>query len=174
MLPISSLYLRLSCHSCLPWNDLFESWILATVQCASTMAPTSSNDPHAGGSLEEMAPSGTSIPNDAGNMRTIPSVPRPDQANATELGEPNMAAAADNPTDIPRQGRDTGATGGVITGTGHQMPATAETKDLHFKSGDPGAKGHLRDAKHSKESSELETKQGTAEPEIEGPVGDKR
>jgi hypothetical protein len=66
-----------------------------------------STDPHQGGDLFDMAKDGTSIPNDAGKQNLIPSVPRPDQATddnnfGNNLGADNLAAAADNATDIPR------------------------------------------------------------------------
>ena len=83
-----------------------------------------SQDPHQGGSLSDFAVTGTSIPNDAGKMNTIPSVPRPDQraenpayVNAG-LAQPSTASAADNVTDLPRSTRDVGQTGEVLTGTG--------------------------------------------------------
>jgi hypothetical protein len=70
------------------------------------MAPT---DPHQGGDLFDMAAEGTSMPNDAGKMNTIPSKPRP--------GE-NDRGGATNPTDIPRSFQDTGAGVEVQTGLG--------------------------------------------------------
>lgn len=91
------------------------------------MAPT--QDPHTGGSLSEMAAKGTSIPNDAGVQRTIPSVPRPDQRQENSqfdnqgLAEPNQAFAADNSTEVPRSTKDVGATGEVVTGTGNTIGA---------------------------------------------------
>jgi len=36
-------------------------------------------DPKQGGDLSDMAASGTTVPNDAGKMNTLPSVPRPDR-----------------------------------------------------------------------------------------------
>lgn len=64
------------------------------------------DDPHVGGRLEDMAPTGTKIPNDAGVQNIIPSVARPDQigSNADEgdAGARNLAEAADNSRDIPR------------------------------------------------------------------------
>ena len=50
-----------------------------------------------------------------------------------------------------------GATGEVITGTGDQLPAQAESKRLHFGANDPVSKGHDRDDKHRKQKeSDLE------------------
>ncbi|KAK7554314.1 hypothetical protein JOL62DRAFT_613591 [Phyllosticta paracitricarpa] len=77
------------------------------------MAPTQ-NDPFpAGGSITDMAVTGTTTPQTAGKQNTIPS-----------------AAAVDNATDIPRNPGDTGKTGGVVTGKGDQLPASVEKK--HF------------------------------------------
>ena len=61
------------------------------------------NDPRQGGDLSDMAATGTAMPNDAGNMRTLKSVPRPDQMDqVNDLGNDNLASAADNASDIPR------------------------------------------------------------------------
>lgn len=62
------------------------------------------SDPHQGGDLFDMAKDGTSIPNDAGKMNIIPSVPRPDQINDSpnDLGAADLSSAADNPIDISR------------------------------------------------------------------------
>ena len=65
------------------------------------------DDPHKGGSLSEMAVSGTTMPNDAGVQNLIPSVPRSDQISSTaddpnDLGARDLAGVADNPTDISR------------------------------------------------------------------------
>lgn len=99
------------------------------------MAPK--QDPHAGGSLSEMAAGGTSIPNDAGEQRTVPSVPRPDQIEENPqfdnrgTAEPNPAFAADNATDVARSTRDKGGTGEVITGTGNTIGAPqSEAKNM--------------------------------------------
>ncbi|KAF1990750.1 hypothetical protein K402DRAFT_389667 [Aulographum hederae CBS 113979] len=121
------------------------------------MSPT--QDPHTGGSLTDMAEHGTSIPNDAGKMNIIPSVPRPDQMSENTssfdthdgLGAPNLASAADNDTNMPRGPRDMGASDDVVTGTGNQMPASAETKRMNeFNTDTPAAKGHNRDGKAGK------------------------
>jgi hypothetical protein len=110
-----------------------------------------------------MAIDGTSIPNDAGKMRTIPSVPRPDQLpenpafNAANLGSGEIQTAVDNATDIPRRNKDISASGEVITGTGDQLPAQIESKRLHFGPNEPLAKGHDRYDKHRKQKeSDLE------------------
>jgi hypothetical protein len=66
-------------------------------------------DPHQGGSLSDFAVAGTTIPNDAGKMNTIPSVPRPDQRaehpayQNSGIAQPSTAFAADNATDLPVQ-----------------------------------------------------------------------
>ncbi|GES59490.1 hypothetical protein ATEIFO6365_0003077000 [Aspergillus terreus] len=110
---------------------------------------------HQGGSLSDMAPEGTSIPNDAGIQNTIPSVPRPDQLPENShfdfdgVSQPSTAFAADNATDMPRGPRDMGPTGEVVTGTGHTFPAEGETKRNEIGANWPGAKGHVRDLKHS-------------------------
>ena len=112
----------------------------------------SSNDAHQGGSLEEMAQHGTNIPGDAGLQRTIPSVPRPDQVDADSTAAPNLAMAADNPTDIPRSYKDTGMTGEVVTGIGNQLPATTvEQKNLAGGGNEPLAKGDSRYTKHAQQ-----------------------
>jgi len=127
----------------------------------------SSQDPHVGGDLNDMAIHGTKIPNDAGKMRTIPSVPRPDQIEGNEtynpggIGSADLSSAADNATDIPRRNKDIGATGGVITGIGDQLPAQVESKRLHFSPNNPLAKGHDRYDKHTRQKeSDLERFQG--------------
>lgn len=65
-----------------------------------------SSDPHTGGSITDMAVEGTSVPNDAGKMNTIPSKARPDQvadrADPNDLGGSNLDSAATNASDIPR------------------------------------------------------------------------
>lgn len=120
----------------------------------------SSKDAHQGGDLYDMAAKGTKIPNDAGKMNLIPSVPRPDQldeSNNRDLGDADLASAADNPIDISRRNKDIGATGEVVTGTGDQLPAAIESKRLHFGANDPAAKGHDRADKHRKQKeSDLE------------------
>jgi hypothetical protein len=80
------------------------------------MAPT---DPKQGGDLFDMAKDGTSIPNDAGKMNIIPSVPRPGEGEGVvNANRGALAGAASNPTDISRSVRDMGAGGEVETGTG--------------------------------------------------------
>ena len=112
------------------------------------MAPT---DPHQGGRLEDMAPTGTSIPSDAGTQRTIRSVPRPDQINPpSSLSQSNPAMATDNAFDIPRSTRDTGATGSVMTGIGDQLDTSVEKKRMDDAGLYPGAKGHDQVAKQAK------------------------
>jgi len=115
----------------------------------------SANDPHRGGTLEEMAPTGTSIPNDAGLQNIIPSKARPDQQEEDHrfgydgIAQPTIATAADNATDMPRSARDVGMTGEVMTGAGDSLPAEIETKRLQSQTNDPGAKGQLRTLKHA-------------------------
>ncbi|CAI7582139.1 unnamed protein product [Penicillium glandicola] len=111
-------------------------------------------DPHQGGSLSEMA-QGTSMPNDAGMMNTIPSVPRPDQrAEHFEfdnggIAKPSAAMATDNTTDLPRSTRDVGQTGEVISGTGNSMPAGIESKHAYMGPNHHAAHGDTRDFKRA-------------------------
>lgn len=112
-------------------------------------------DAHTGGSLSDMAPTGTSIPGDAGEYRKLKSVPRPDQLDSG-LGAADLANAAGDGADVPRSHRDAGATGEVITGTGDQLPAAVESKRLHFDANQPQAKGHDRFGKHVKQRSEFD------------------
>lgn len=72
-----------------------------------------------------MAATSTIMPNDAGKMNTIPSVPRPGEGldPATGITDANaskgtLAGAAGEGADIPRTCKDIGATGEVETGTG--------------------------------------------------------
>ncbi|OQE22498.1 hypothetical protein PENSTE_c010G01388 [Penicillium steckii] len=115
-------------------------------------------DSHQGGSLFDMAANGTSIPNDAGKMRTIPSVPRPDQRDDHFLfdnegiAKPTTATAADNATDMPRSTRDVGQSGEVLTGAGDSMPASIESKRAYMGTNVPGANGDTRDQKHHRQN----------------------
>lgn len=100
------------------------------------------------GDLSSMAATGTTIPPDAGTQNTIPSVPRPDQITSSSTA-PDLASAADNSADLPRRHKDAGATGEVVTGTGDQLPASVESKNLDAgAAGNAAAKGHGRDEKH--------------------------
>ena len=59
------------------------------------------------GNLSDMAVEGTTIPQDAGTQRTIPSVARPGQItdptdDPNNLGASDLAGAADNAQDISR------------------------------------------------------------------------
>ncbi|MCJ1308140.1 hypothetical protein MMC25_001792 [Agyrium rufum] len=111
-----------------------------------------SSDPKQGGDLFDMAKDGTTIPGDAGKMNLIPSVPRPDQiASDSDTGATDLAAAADNATDISRANKDISATGEVMTGTGDQLPAQVESKRMHFGANNPLAKGHDRYDKHTRQ-----------------------
>ncbi|KAJ5225524.1 hypothetical protein N7468_006749 [Penicillium chermesinum] len=117
-----------------------------------------SQDAHQGGSLADMAVSGTAIPNDAGKQNLIPSVPRPDQRaenplyNNEGIAEPTLATAADNATDLPRSTRDVGQTGEVMTGTGDSVPASIESKRAYMGTNISGAPGDTRDMKHNKQN----------------------
>ncbi|KAL1997910.1 hypothetical protein VTN02DRAFT_445 [Thermoascus thermophilus] len=115
------------------------------------------SDPHSGGKLQDMAPTGTHTPGDAGlqNTTVLPSIARPSQRaehrlfDNQGLGAPDLATAADNATDVPRSTRDAHASHGVITGTGDVLPPEVETKRCHFGGHDPGAKGDPRGFKHA-------------------------
>ncbi|KAI9840139.1 MAG: hypothetical protein M1837_001900 [Sclerophora amabilis] len=112
------------------------------------------SDPKAGGSITDMATSGTSIPNDAGVQRTIPSKPNPHQEAASQdplTTGTDLASAADNPADISRGTKDIGPTGEVMTGTGDTLPPSTESKNLHVGASDPLSKGHDRYEKHSRQ-----------------------
>lgn len=67
-----------------------------------------SQDPHPqGGDLSDMAAEGTTVPQDAAQPRTIPSVARPGQItdptnDPNNLGAADLAGAADNAQDISR------------------------------------------------------------------------
>ncbi len=133
----------------------------------------SSDDAHQGGRLEDMAVSGTKIPNDAGQQRTIPSVPRPDQVDPDSGDASSLATAADNPTDIPRSTRDTGMTGEVVTGTGNTLPATAvEHKNLAGGGNEPLAKGSSRYAKHAQQKESDIEKFASDGPEVDAAPGE--
>ncbi|KAF2265856.1 hypothetical protein CC78DRAFT_514854 [Lojkania enalia] len=110
-------------------------------------------DPHQGGRLEDMAPTGTSVPNDAGKYNTLPSVPRPDQVDPSpvDFSHANPAHAADNTFDIPRGTKDRGITGEVMTGIGDQLTSNIEKKRLDDASYDPRAHGHQQYAKHARQ-----------------------
>ncbi|KAF2645244.1 hypothetical protein P280DRAFT_531235 [Massarina eburnea CBS 473.64] len=115
-------------------------------------------DPHQGGRLEDMAATGTSIPNDAGQHRIIKSVPRPDQIdpNASDYAHANPAHAADNAFDIPRGAADRGVTGEVVTALGDQLPGSVEKKNLGDAGIDPRAKGSERYYKHARQPDEFD------------------
>ena len=112
------------------------------------------NDPHQGGTLSQLA-EGTSMPNDAGLQRLIPSVPRPDQRSENTqfdnqgLAEPTSTLAVDNPTDLPRSTRDVGMSGEVITGTGDSLNAEVESKRTQIGANAPGFRGDVRMLKHA-------------------------
>jgi hypothetical protein len=136
------------------------------------------DDPHRGGSLEDMAPTGTRMPNDAGLQNTIPSKARPDQQEEDPrfsydgIAQPTLAAAADNAFDMPRSTRDVGATGDVMTATGDSLPAEVETKNLHFQANDPGAKGDTRNIKHANKNRSAFDKLAGEDPEADQAVGE--
>lgn len=123
----------------------------------NTAAYTAYNpsDPHSGGKLQDMAPTGTQMPNDAGLQNTIPSVTRRGQREEHHLfdyegiGAPDLAMAADNAKDVPRSTRDSHASHEVITGTGDVLPPEVETKRCDYGGHDPGSKGDPRHIKHA-------------------------
>jgi hypothetical protein len=109
---------------------------------------------HAGGSLSQMAPSGTSMPNDAGKQNTISSVPRPDQReNSTAfdyggIAQPSLPKAADNDTQMPQSTADKGQTGEVMTPTGDSMPASLESKRNQAGSYFAGVSANAKSSKY--------------------------
>lgn len=130
--------------------------------------------PHRGGNLSDMAPTGTTIPNDAGKMNTIPSVPRPEQRSEDAefsyqgTGQPSTAFAADNSTDMPRSTRDMGFSGETITGTGNTFPAQGENAGNEIGANWPGAKGSTRGLKHAnKNRGEFDTMGGPDDESVE-------
>ncbi|KAI9804261.1 MAG: hypothetical protein M1833_007068 [Piccolia ochrophora] len=135
-----------------------------------------SSDPHQGGSITDMATDGTSVPGDAGVQRTIPSKPRPDQADLDNtvggLGADNLAGAADNATDISRRTKDVGSTGEVLTGTGDQLPAEVESKNLHFGANDSLSKGHDRYDKHTRQKGSNEERYAGEGAEVDAAPGE--
>ncbi|KAL5118128.1 hypothetical protein ACEQ8H_003963 [Pleosporales sp. CAS-2024a] len=129
------------------------------------MAP----DPHQGGRLEDMAAEGTTIPGDAGVQRLIPSVPRSDQVDVPA----DQAHAADNAFDIARSVNDRGQTGEVLTGTGDQLSANMEKKNLDDANFDPRAKGHARYLKHARQDNPLDSlKHGAGNHDVEAAPGE--
>ncbi|KAB8264557.1 hypothetical protein BDV32DRAFT_145242 [Aspergillus pseudonomiae] len=124
---------------------------------------SSSSSSHQGGTLSEMAPRGTTIPNDAGKQNTIPSGPRPEQRSENRLfdnqglGQPSSAFAADNDATMPRGPRDPGMSGEVVTGTSNTLPAEGESKGNQIGTDRPGVRGDTRNLKHGKvKGSELD------------------
>jgi hypothetical protein len=130
-------------------------------------------DSHSGGRLEDMAPSVTSVPNDAGIQHTIPSVLRPDQVDPSlaDFSHSNPAHTADNTFDIPRGTRDRGTMGDVTTGIGDQLPSNVERKNLDDARYDPRAKGHVQYAKHAKQRNDFDVMAGAGH-DVEGAPGE--
>ncbi|KAE8167055.1 hypothetical protein BDV40DRAFT_209922 [Aspergillus tamarii] len=116
---------------------------------------------HQGGTLSEMAPKGTTIPNDAGKQNTIPSVARPEQRSENQLfdnqglGQPSSAFAADNEATLPQGPSDLGMSGEVVTGTGNTLPAEGESKFNQIGTDRPGVRGDTRNLKHGKVKGDL-------------------
>ncbi|KAF2682146.1 hypothetical protein K458DRAFT_391178 [Lentithecium fluviatile CBS 122367] len=87
-------------------RDQRQMQLRATIYCHPTFQPTRTKltqhivapDPFQGGRLEDIAVDGITILNDAGQQRTVPSVPHPDQINPdpSTYSYPNPAHAADN------------------------------------------------------------------------------
>ncbi|KAL8948085.1 MAG: hypothetical protein Q9222_005703, partial [Ikaeria aurantiellina] len=100
-----------------------------------------------GGSLSDMAVSGTSVPSDSATQRTIPSVPRPDQQtfskdDPNDLGSSDLAGQADNIDDMPKSTRDTAPTSTIVTATGDTVPSEAASKRMHELGNPDLSKGH--------------------------------
>ncbi|KAL8751502.1 MAG: hypothetical protein Q9199_006374 [Rusavskia elegans] len=116
------------------------------------MSPPSDPNPQ-GGSLSDMAVSGTTVPPDSATQRTIPSKPRPDQQTTssddpTDLGSTDLAGVADNTNDMPKSVRDQAPTSSIISGTGDAIPDEASSKRLHELGNADLSKGHARYDKH--------------------------
>ncbi|KAI4117505.1 MAG: hypothetical protein LQ345_002262 [Seirophora villosa] len=117
---------------------------------------SSPQDPNPqGGSLSDMAVSGTTVPPTSATQRTIPSVPRPDQTTTTssssdpnDLGATDLASQADNASDMPKSVTDTAPSSSIITATGDAVPAEAASKRLHELGNPDLSKGHARYDKH--------------------------
>ncbi|KAL8870539.1 MAG: hypothetical protein Q9198_007605 [Flavoplaca austrocitrina] len=113
-----------------------------------------SSDPNPqGGSLSDMAVSGTTVPSDSATPRTIPSKPRPDQTTTSssdpnDLGSTELAGVADNVNDMPKSVRDQAPTSAIISGTGDAIPDEAGSKRLHELGNPDLSKGHARYDKH--------------------------
>lgn len=118
---------------------------------------SSTQDPHTGGTLSEMA-NGTTMPNDAGLQRVLPSVPRPDQRSEDPqfdnegVAEPTPQFAADNPVDLPRSTRDMGMTGEVMSGTADSLGAKMEAQRAEIGANGASTKGNVRKFKHAKKN----------------------
>ncbi|CAO1605242.1 hypothetical protein XANCAGTX0491_008764 [Xanthoria calcicola] len=116
------------------------------------MSPPSDPNPQ-GGSLSDMAVSGTTVPSDSATPRTIPSKPRPDQTTTSssdphDLGSTTLASVADNVNDMPQSVRDQAPTASIISGTGDAIPDEAASKRLHELGNPDLSKGHARYDKH--------------------------
>lgn len=118
------------------------------------MSSSSSSDPNPqGGSLSDMAVSGTTVPSSSAEPYIIPSVPRPDQttdssSDPNDLGTTDLAGAADNASDMPKSTLDTAPSSSIITGTGDAIPAEAASKRMHELGNADLSKGHARYDKH--------------------------
>ena len=127
------------------------------------------SSPHQGGSLSEMAQDGTSMPNDAGKMNIIPSKSGP--SDSLDSTAPDLASAATNPSDIPRNTADKNPPTEAFTGTGDALPAGVGTKNLTTGGGDPRAKGHPRYEKHARQHN-TEFDGGSGGPDVEAAPGE--
>jgi len=130
-----------------------------------------------GGDINDMATSGTTVPEDSAAPRIIKSVPNPGLERQIQDGDYNdsgdLAGAATNATDIPRSVGDSAATGEVDTLTGNSVGGAVESKRLHTSAGNSDlAKGSLRMEKHARnEGSELDKLQGDG-PNVEAAPGE--
>lgn len=138
-----------------------------------------SKDPHEGGDLSDMAAEGTTMPNDAGDYELLPSVPDEHQKAENPafhqqfINAPDPQGAVDNAVDMPRQTRDSGETGEVITGTGDQMPVDVERKRFGLDdAGGPAAKGHPREGKASSDHRDEFDRFGGEGAEVDPPPGE--
>ncbi|CAF9910988.1 MAG: hypothetical protein HETSPECPRED_010262 [Heterodermia speciosa] len=106
-----------------------------------------------GGSLSDMAATGTTVPDDSAKPRIIPSVASPDQVTDTasdpnDLGATDLASAATNASDMPRDVHDTAPVPETITGTGDSLPSEVGSKNLHYLGNPDLSKGDASYDKH--------------------------
>ncbi|KAJ5287843.1 hypothetical protein N7478_003529 [Penicillium angulare] len=118
------------------------------------MGPHQSH-PHAGGSIAQMPPNGTTIPNDTSKQNAIPSVPRPEQRNdyfGFNIGQSNSASTDSKRAEIPRSTYDRGKSDEAITPTGESIPASVESKHNYLGTDLLGGSTDTRNTKNRRMS----------------------